>query len=301
MIPAPCVIVTGRCGARPGGWGSGCTVRADSHRGKKIKGVWRKHDALTHRHGRPLGSHSLLMAEKKSPFLPVPRTPNEVWTLTEYVPPEVSKRIDEAKHLKPELFDMDERELFKTLKANGKMPTATDSRIRIKFWMEYDRACAEGESINISNVYNGVCVREYFYGRYLRMPEKVAWLLSPPAQYQIKVEEALAYGMDQLRDILEMENLDAKGRPNIKLLELKAKITDMLDKRKHGMHVQKVENKTMALHINTSDKTVAKAAMLNSMEAIEKRIQELEGRDRFDKKMQDQMNERGAGDEESDV
>jgi hypothetical protein len=198
------------------------------------------------------------------------------------VQPGLGRALLEAAKVRGDLFEMDERTLYKQLRSDGKLPTATDNRLRMNFWQEYDRAQATNRDMEIVAIYAGVCSNNYFMNRYLLMPEKVAWMACAPASYSVIMEEALAFGIEQLRDILEMPMVDGKGRINVKLAELKAKITDMLIIRVKGAVTQKLEqtSKNMNLSITTSDATVAKQAMLGSMDAIEKRLKELERRDR---------------------
>ena len=213
--------------------------------------------------------------------------PLEIWDINNpasvinLLPPSVRALLTNAKEKVPHLLDMDERVLWKELRSQDKSPSVSDSRLRMKFWNEYERAAALGERMNLPNIYLGVCSPDYFQNRYILMPEKVAWMLCPPASYVVKMEEALAYGVEQLRDILELPLVDAKGRPDMKLAELKAKIVAMLDIRVKGAIVQKVENKTTSLNINTTDKQVAKAMLFNSMEDIERRMKELDKKDRL--------------------
>lgn len=229
--------------------------------------------------------------------------PLELWNRAEpravinLVPGALANAMLEAGKARPDLFGMDERTLWKQLRSDSKQPTATDNRLRIKFWDEYDRAQADNSRMEVKNIFAGICVREYFYGHYLAKPEKVAWMMCAPASYEVKMEEALAFGIEQLRDILELDHVSASGRIDVKLLELKAKIVAMMDQRVKGAVVQRVENKNMNLNISTSDQTVAKKAMAGTMEQIEKRLKELDSRDRYQAKQVAQAKEAEVVDE----
>lgn len=193
---------------------------------------------------------------------------------------EVQAAMLAAAHKSPEYFTLDEKTLYKRLKEEGYQPTPTDNRLRLSFWLEYDRAQASGKGMVISNILAGICTRDYFYGPYLSKSYKVAWILCPPTDYVTKISEALDFGLDQLREVLDLPILDEKGRINVKLGELKAKIVAMLDARKHGAVVQRVEQKNMNLNIATSDNQVAKMALSGTMEDLQKRMKELERRER---------------------
>jgi hypothetical protein len=196
------------------------------------------------------------------------------------VPATVADRLLQASGLHPDLFGRAERDLYQDLKSAGAQPNATDNRLRLRFWEEYERAQGKQERMRVDEIVDGVCSRAYFYGRYLTNPYKVAWLATPPASYEVIAKEALAFGYEQMRDILEMSNTLPSGKPDVKLMELKAKIVAMLDVRVKGAIIQKVEQKNMNLNVSTSDKKVAKLALGESMAEMEKRIKELEKRER---------------------
>lgn len=219
-----------------------------------------------------------------TPVTPEPGTV-DLWdradsrSLLNLLPLQVQSAMLEAGKSKPQWFGLDERTLFKTLKTEGFMPTQTDNFLRTKFWLEYELAQEERRKMNISQVYAGVCVRQYFYGVFLERPDKMAWLCTPPMNYETKLEEALAFGMDRMRDFLEMDPM-VGGKPNIKLMELQAKITAMLDMRKKGAYTQKIEQKNMNLNVSTSDKAVAAALTGANMDQLNARIKVLEQRER---------------------
>lgn len=192
------------------------------------------------------------------------------------VPGRVRTAIEEAYFECEELFKMDERDLFKHLRSLEKTPSPTDNRLRLKFWVEYDRVQASGEAkMNMTAVLASVCHQEYFFGKYLGQPHKVAWLLCPPTGYMVKAEEALEFGLEQLRDILEQPHIVA-GKVDTKLGELKAKIVGMLDTRVKGAPIQKNLN----LNVSTSNEAVAKAAAAETMETLDRRLKELQNRER---------------------
>jgi hypothetical protein len=199
------------------------------------------------------------------------------------VPPGTANLMIEAGRAKPELFTLDERTLWKTLRAEESTPSPTDNRLRLAFWAEYDRAQGSNDRMNMNAVFGGICTRPIF-DKYLSHPEKMAWMLCPPALYMTVMEEALSFGIERIRDILEIDVVrTVKGKEvvDVKLGELQAKIVAMLELRVKGAVATKIEQRNMNLNINTSDKQVAKAAMGGSMADIQKRLKELERRDRM--------------------
>lgn len=197
-------------------------------------------------------------------------------SLINLLPTAIATAIDEHYFTNPELFDKDERDLAKHLRSVQRTPSPTDHRIRMKFWMEYDNAMALGRPLRAGAIFSNVCHTEYFYKNYLKNPHKVAWMMSLPSGYLTKVEEALEFGIEQLRDILEVPHMDENGKLNSKVAQLKAKIVAMLDMRLKGAPTQK----TVSMNINTSNKAVAQAAMGITSEDLRKKLHALELDDR---------------------
>lgn len=200
--------------------------------------------------------------------------------LINLVPGAVSQALLTAASSRPELFGQDEQWLRKKLREENETPNATDNRLRIMFWLEYDQAQAQNRKMNIGAVTAGVCSTQFFYQRYLLVPSKVAWLSTPPVTYVVFAQEALAFGLDQLREILELPTVGPSGRPDIKLGELKAKIVAMLDQRVKGAVTQRVENRNMNLNVSTTDAAVAHKVAAESMEDLDRRLKELIRRER---------------------
>lgn len=197
------------------------------------------------------------------------------------VPSEVREKFLKARSTMPDLFEMDEVTLGRELKKFRMAPTAIDNRIRLKFWLEYDQCQFEqNPSMNMSKVIMGLMSREGFYKNYLSMYTRVAWLLCPPTNYTVKTTEALEFGLEQMRDILEMDCGEGK-KFNASLAKLKFEIVKMLDQRVHGSVLQK----TMNLQVNTrasanSGAAIAAAMTNNSMESLNSRLTRLRQRER---------------------
>ena len=90
------------------------------------------------------------------------------------------------------LLDLVEPDLFRALQKLNHIPNMIDNRLRVKFWMEYDRCYASGDrKVNISTICAGVCSRETFYKYFITRVPRLAWLLCPPQSYTAKIEEAI--------------------------------------------------------------------------------------------------------------
>lgn len=223
--------------------------------------------------------------------------PQDPASLVSIVPPEVARRFREAREAAPELFELDEQELARELRRRNQTPTATDNRLRLKFWLAYDEAKerAADAQINIKSVTANVCSREFFYAHYLARPGKVAWLVCPPTSYTTKITEALEFGLEQMREILSFDHYEyaettgADGTKrkeivgiNTKVASLKVTVFKMLDDRKHGLAVQKVEARAAVLHaaIPAGEKRLLlEAAQSETEEDLLKRLEEAKRRE----------------------
>lgn len=195
-------------------------------------------------------------------------------TLYDHLPPLLLEEIRTHVEARPDFFGVDEKELHRRLHLDSYRPNATDNRLRLNFWLEFDRSVGMTRTMNLNAIVHGVCTRHYFINGYIKHPQKIAWLLCPPASYTTKTNEALEFGLEQLRDILEASHSLPNGRVDTKLGELKAKIVMMLDQRVKGS--VPVKN----LNVNVTDKTIANLAQENTMEALERQLKELEARER---------------------
>ena len=203
--------------------------------------------------------------------------PQSVYNL---VSTQIQTAITNAREASPELFLEDEADLKAVLRSRNQEPTPTDHRIRINFWEEYEKTHAAGRrSMSIEAIHAGVCSRQYFQSKYLSHPSKVAWMLCPPANYLTATKEALLYGIDQLREILSYP-MKENGKFNTRIMEIKLKIVDLLDKRILGAIPQKILNLHASADRLPSNKAVNGVAAEAEMRAITKRIKELEARDR---------------------
>ncbi len=192
------------------------------------------------------------------------------------MPRHVAECMELAAKNRPELFQMDERQLRRKLS-----PTPTDNRMRLAFWLEYDRAqAAQTRHMNMARIYEGVSSREFFETFYVTKPERVAWLLCHPHSYEVIMSEALAYGVERIREILEMPFIDKKGKIDHRTMEMVLKTVALLDVRVKGATIQRVEQKNLNVHVGTGGKDVTQALLGNSMDEIEARLKYLEKKER---------------------
>lgn len=212
---------------------------------------------------------------------PTVQPPIELWDLENprsvinICPDVIRTRVEDSRAKSPDYFGCEEKQLYQILRLGNELPNATDNRLRMMFWLEYDRAQAEARYIRLDNVVSGVCSKQYFTDRYLKIPSKVAWMLTPPASYVVLAQEALQFGLEQLREVLEEPHRDKTGKLDVNLIKAKLAIVTMLDTRIKGAPVQRL------LHAHLGDaNTASSAAMAVTMADLQEKMKKLEARER---------------------
>lgn len=193
--------------------------------------------------------------------------PNHPRSIINLVPVAVANAIQ---RLPTEWVECSEEELKALFQERKVKMTALEDRIRFMFWKEYDNAQSNMRQMIMTHVYSGVCSRDYFYAM-LQHKEKVAWLLCPPVDYMIGAEEALTFGLEQLRDILARPHVGIMGVVDAKAAAIKLEIVKMLDLRVKGAIVQTTRN--LNVNMNANKPVVAVAPKI---EDVDNRIKELE-------------------------
>jgi hypothetical protein len=249
---------------------------------------------------RPLDNQTSQMSENQVESEPETSTQNTasefqeiiLWDVDEprsvvnLLPKKVRENILELFQKDPIVFGLSEHDLLIRMRKNSQKLAAADSRLRMKFWLEYDRAQVDQTPINISVVISGVCSRELFYGHYMKRPDRVAYMLLPPTDYMIKAKEALEFGLDQMRDILEVRHFK-DGKVDTALARLKLSIVEMLEERINGARRNLThpghQNNSMSVNVNLTpqERSEVKAAgQLMSEAEMDERLKNLEQRER---------------------
>lgn len=141
-------------------------------------------------------------------------------------------------------------------------PCSMMNRVRISFWKEYEMSMVEARALQMQNVY-GPLMDGVLFSHMMRDVESLCWMLTPPTNYVLGMEEALNFGLERLREILEMplyervEHKNKDGRkynrdkPNVKVAELMIKVVSMLDTRVKGAVVKTVVQNVSNTQNNT--------------------------------------------------
>lgn len=193
-------------------------------------------------------------------------------SLLNIVPPVVAQAIE---RIPDDLFKKTEEELREMMPL--KRFTSVDRRLRTSFWREYNQAQDQKRMMNITNIFAGICSRTHFYGNALEEKVRLAYLLLPPLEYQIAMEESLLYSIEQLREAIEVAFDEFKKSKNPKMLDVIVKVTQMYDTRVKGAVIQKVEQKNLNVNMDAPSDQDAPPA---NIEDIDRKIEELHKRKR---------------------
>lgn len=190
-------------------------------------------------------------------------------SLINLLPNNMQEQIFSAHKAHPELFGLDEDSLAKAI-AGERGPGPLTNALRMKFWYEYDEAQAEHRKMRVKNIYSGVCEVSAFL-KAMADPEKVAWVLTRPAAYDLAMQEMHQFSLAKMRKILETP-LIQHGKYNSNVAKDQIKVFELLDLRIKGSVIQK----TMNLHASVTPVKGAGATDSTNKEELERRIRELE-------------------------
>jgi hypothetical protein len=175
-----------------------------------------------------------------------------------------------------EVFTMPEEELKLAAHAD-----ITENRLRHSFWLEYGHALLGDRKMNMAQVYNGVCRREYWNQQIITNSFKLAYILTPPPDYKVQMAELLTLGLAQLRDILTMPLATEHPKTgemvvDARLAAVKARIVEDLMTRSHGHPLRQIEvtSKNMNLNVEVASEAQAETRDVAELDA---KIKQLEG------------------------
>lgn len=145
-----------------------------------------------------------------------------------------------------------------------------DYRLRQTFWKEYERAAANLVPMNMANVVAGVVNKSHFTGRYLTDPIRVAFMLQPPTDYKVALEETLTTLVEKLRQVADLPVHDEDGKPIYKNIDLILKAFPHVDNRVKGGVTQRLETKSLTVSVQ------AEQSAPESVDEIDLKLKELE-------------------------
>ena len=147
------------------------------------------------------------------------------------------------------------------------------NRLRLAFWAEYEDAQRNVRRMDLHVLSQLTGMPSKYILAQLRSTDRMAWVLCPPASYEMFLDEALSFGMKRLReDILGMDIKYADGSVDPKKADILLKAIAFVDMRKHGGIVQK------NLHLHGSTKDMKSFSRKLTDQEIDARIAGLEGK-----------------------
>jgi hypothetical protein len=190
-------------------------------------------------------------------------------SLYSLLPTELKRR---ATNVDPEYFEMPEEELELKVKPPGSL-----RMLKYRLWDCYTQNMETLQPLSYENICRGVCTPAYLSKAISRNPAVLAWLMTPPRKYEEAAHEALMFGLDRLREVLQFPLWNKEGKPDTKTAGLILSVVKMLDLRVKGSPIQKHEIKQHTLQINASAKDVREISTNTSMDEIERRLRALRG------------------------
>lgn len=150
-----------------------------------------------------------------------------------------------------------------------------DDLLRHAFWLEYDRAIRSNNKMNPVSIFGGIVSRATFFKEIVVNTFRLAYLCTPPTDYNTRLEELLTLGLKQYREILTLPNVNAKGNVDSRLVAVKQRIIEDVANRRRGQVIQRVEVQSKNLNVNVEHNTKHQS---KSVEELERELQELEAK-----------------------
>lgn len=147
--------------------------------------------------------------------------------------------------------------------------------LRTAFWIEYDKAQQAHRRMKLANIIYDICSDTYFYNQILTCKPMVAYMVRPPKRLQEQYETADTLGLERAIEILESE-FTTKGELDPRKAECILKAWQMVNLRRFGAIIQRVEQRNVNLNIDSPKKTPEQEASALSVEEIDKKLKELE-------------------------
>lgn len=182
--------------------------------------------------------------------------------------------------LPQDLLDMPEIFLERKMWPEGiPKKSCLENRLRLSFWLEYDRAQAAGGVMHLPAVIYGICSMIFFCGKVMKDEDSLAWLIRPPITYRTAMEELLSMGMDNMREILEAPLQTPGGRFDSKLAAVKFQIFQAIDARVKGAIIQRIDQRSLSVNATfngTTNGDTQKIAPPRNISDIDAKLKELE-------------------------
>ncbi len=176
----------------------------------------------------------------------------------------------------PELFLMNEDDLWTHLKKNWASVTSVDQALRKRFWNEYDKVMESGaDRIVIASVYANIVDAPVWF-RFVSQPEKMAWLMCVPTIDREIQESCFSFSLKRLAKALDEEPYRKDGSFDVKTATLQFAIHKYLDERINGQTVARSQNLTIAEHrmVQAAVQSSTEESLVNQLNKINSQARE---------------------------
>lgn len=134
-----------------------------------------------------------------------------------------------------QLLGLSEPALLKELARRDKSPAPIDHKLRVKFWIEYERVQADVPrmaKMNMLNILGLDFPKESFYRFYITDPCKLAFLLCTPTDYSKMIDAILMVSMSKILEVLESPGVFPNGVMDTSIVKKFMEINETMHRRK---------------------------------------------------------------------
>jgi hypothetical protein len=114
-------------------------------------------------------------------------------------------------------------------------------KIRLRLWNEYDKTIKSGKNFMMASVYYGIISESSFYNKILKDDLLMTFIYTRPQEITSIQEDILYEGYKQLEQVMLMPIQNPDGSPNVRLIQYKLKIIQMMEDRVNGSVVQRTQ------------------------------------------------------------
>ena len=147
----------------------------------------------------------------------------------------------------------------------------TLKKLRVAFWQEHAMMIKHARSFDLNLVVKNVCSMGFFM-KLANSPLLLYYILQPPEDYKVQMEEALLFGLDQLREILAMELDEFEKKDQAKMADVQRRIVVDFMNYSRGMPVHRTVN------VNLDEDASQPQRGVEQLEEIDDKLKRLEER-----------------------
>lgn len=137
-------------------------------------------------------------------------------SLVNLVPEQMAKKIKDLWQSEDRfLLGLPEPLLLKELTRRNRIPGPVDRRLRLQFWLEFDRVmdCINPTPMNFAYVVGYTMSKEAFNQYYVQDYGCLAYIICPPSNYEDLLHSALEASLLRMKESLEVPLVDKHDRP----------------------------------------------------------------------------------------